>query len=178
MLHIIKYLSDPPTFALVTPTQTIPLGGADGILVWDKFRLSLWQVTGHQIDRFSKPQWDRVTKLVPRAWEEQDVGAEATERGEVASWLTQYLSQRPPAATLEEATASEYPYVMADGRIAMFGPAFKRWLFLTFSERLNNREMGRRLRAFSCDPDKVNVEDSDGKRTSKSIWKLPAGFNA
>lgn len=176
VLHFIKYLSEPPQFALVTPTQTIPLGGADGILVWAKFRQAVWETVGHQIERFKAVEWDRITQLIPRAWEEQDIGAEATERGEVAAWLSQYLSQRPPVDTVSEAATSEYPYT-ADGRVVLFGPAFRRWLYLTYQERVTNKELGRRLRAFGCEPDKVNVED-DGKRTTRGIWRLPAGVGA
>lgn len=178
VLHFIKYLSEPPQFALVTPTATIPLGGADGILVWAKFRQAVWESVGHQIERFKAAEWDRVTSLIPRAWEEQDIGAEATERGEVAAWLSAYLSQRPPVDTVQEAAQSEYPFVGDDSRVVLFGPAFRRWLYLTYQERVTNKELGRRLRSFGCEPDKVNVEDPDGKRTSRGIWRLPSGAGA
>jgi hypothetical protein len=173
VLHFIKYLSDPPQFAVVTPTATIPLGGSDGILVWAKFKAAVWESVGHQIERFKPSEWDRVTRLIPRAWEEQDVGAEATERGEVAAWLAQYLSQRPPVDTLEEAASSEYPFNDENGRVVLFGPAFRRWLYLTYQERVTNKELGRRLRAFGCEPDKLNVADQTGKRTTRGIWRLP-----
>lgn len=178
VLHFIKYLSEPPQFAVVTPTATIPLGQADGILVWAKFRQAVWETVGHQIDRFKAAEWDRVTSLIPQAWEEQDVGAEATERGEVAAWLSAYLSQRPPVDTVQEAAQSEYPFTGADDRVVLFGPAFRRWLYLTYQERVTNKDLGRRLRAFGCEPDKVNVEDPDGKRTSRGVWRLPAAAAA
>lgn len=175
IIHFIKYTSEPPAFALVTPTHQIDLGGADGILVWSKFRQSVWEATGHQIDRFRTAAWDQITSLIPRSWEEQDVGMESTEHGEMYVWLSQYLGARPPVATLQEAIDTEYPYVDDhSGRVVIFGPAFKRWLFLTFQERVTSKELGRRLRAFGADPDKVNVEDGDGKRTSRAVWRLPA----
>lgn len=176
VLHIIKYVADPPQFALVTPTCTIPLRGADGILVWQKFRQAVWESVGHQIDRFSNAQWDRLTKLVPRAWEEQDVGSEATELGETATWLGLYLSLRPPVPSLDEAAINEYPYI-DDGHVMMFGPAFRRWLFQQLQERLSNAEIGRRLRAFGCSPHTVNVVDVNKKRTSRSAWRLPASLS-
>lgn len=178
VVHVIKYLSDPPQFALVTPTTTIPLGGADGILVWAKFKQALWESVGHQIERFKAVEWDRVTQLIPRAWEEQDIGAEATERGEVAAWLAAYLAQRPAVDSLDEAASSEYPFVEeSTDRVCLFGPAFRRWLYLTYQERLQNKEMGRRLRSFGCEPDKVTIE-VNGKRTSRGIWRLPQGVSA
>lgn len=54
----------------------------------------------------------------------------------------------------------------------MFGPAFRRWLYLTYQERVTNPAMGRRLKAFGCTPDKVTV-DEHGRRTSRGVWRLP-----
>lgn len=173
LIHFIKYASEPPAYAAVTPTGMIPLGGTDGFLRWDKFRQACAGYANVLIPRFKPAQWDRICELILKAVEEQDVGAEATERGEVSAWLSQYLAQRPPVDTVEEAATSEYPYVDSD-RVVLFGPAFKRWLWLTYQERLTNKDMGRRLRAFGCEPDKINV-DVDGKRTSRGIWRLPAG---
>lgn len=174
VVHFIKYLSDPPQFAMVTPVATIPLGGADGILNWAKFRQAVWQSVGHQVERFKATEWDRVTALIPRAWEEWDVGAEATERGELEGWLQTYLAQRPPVDTVAEAVTSEYPFRDADGRVVLFGPAFKRWLWLTYQEKLTNKELGRRLRAYGAEPDKINVADG-GNRSTRGIWRLPQG---
>lgn len=181
VLHIIKYLSDPAAFAIATPTATIPLGDRDGILRWDKFRGSIWEAVGHQIPRFPTAQWDRITELIPRAWEEQDVGAEATERGELAAWLSGYLALRPPVDTVEEAIESEYPFLerIADGptgRVLMFGESFKRYLYQSDGTRITRKDMGRRLRDYGCEPDKVNIRDASGARTTRAVWRLPAGM--
>lgn len=177
VLHVIKYLSDPAQFALVTPTAAILLGDREGVLRWDKFRGSVWEAVGHQIPRFPQAAWDRLTELIPRAWEEQDVGAEATERGELSAWLTSYLAMRVPVDKVDEAAENEYPFVEPTGRVCLFGVGFKRWLHLSESVRITNREMGRRLRDFGCEPDKVNVRDEHtGKRTSRATWRLPTGI--
>lgn len=175
ILHFIKYMSDPPAYAMVTPTRTIDLGGADGILRWDKMKQSVWQSVGHSIPRFKTAEWDRITALIPHLCEEHDVGSEATDRGELDAWLGQYLGQRPPVDTVDEAATSEYPFKV-EGRVVMFGPAFKRWLYLTYQERITNKELGKRLRAYGCEPDKVNVEVA-GKRSTRGVWRLPAGVS-
>jgi hypothetical protein len=174
VIHLVKYLSDPPAWALQTPVRTIPLGASDGFLQWHKFRQAIVDGTNLLIDRFKPAEWDQLVRLMLKAVEEQDVGAEATERGEVAAWLSQYLAQRPPAESLEDAALNEYPFI-DQGRVVLFGPAFRRWLYLTFQEKVTNKELGRRLRDYGCEPDKVNVELPDGKRTSRGVWRLPVG---
>ena len=171
--QLIKYTSEPASYRLVTPTKSIDLGGNEGLLDWRKMHAAIWEGIGVTIPRFKQGPWDNLTALIPRAWEEQEVGLESTKVGEVSSWLSTYLSQRPPVASLEEGLPSEYPYVDADGRTVIFGPSFKRWLWLQYQEKINNGQLGKRLREFGCTPDKVNVT-VEGARTSRSLWKLPA----
>jgi hypothetical protein len=175
--YLIKYLSEPPSYAAVTPIKEIPLGDIDGILQWNKFRASVAAGVNELVRRPAKQaEWDRTCAQMLKVLVELDVGAEATEKGEMSAWLTTYLSQRPPVDTLEEAATSEYPFVEADtGRVVLFGSGFRRWLYLTFQERVNPKELGRRLRAFGAEPGSVNITEG-GKRSSRSIWRLPANF--
>lgn len=173
VLHIIRFTSEPPTFELVTPTQRIFLGGSDGILNQLRFRASVWETTGHSIPRFNGPQWDRLTALIPRAWEDQDLGADSTSRGQMEGWLQAYLAARPPVASLDDALDTEYPFVDDAGQIGIFGPSFTRWLWLTYQERVDPKALGRRLRSLGATPDKVNTTDARTQRpTSRSVWKL------
>lgn len=177
VVHFIKYMSDPPAYACeVAGGAIVDLGGADGILRYDKFKQSVWQSIDEQIPRFKQAEWDRITALIPMLCVKQDVGAEATDRGEMGAWLSGYLGQRPPVDTMEEATTSEYPYFDEEKRVVMFGQAFKRWLYLTFQERISNKDLGKRLRAFGCEPGKVNV-DVAGKRSTRAVWRLPEGVS-
>jgi hypothetical protein len=172
--HIVKYLSEPPSYTAVTPIKEVQLGDVDGILQWHKFRASMAAGLNMLVPRFKPVEWDRICSQMLGALVELDVGSEATERGEMAAWLATYLAQRPAVDSVSEAVTSEYPFKDDEGRVVMFGPAFKRWLYLTYQERLTNKDLGRRLRQFGCEPDKVNVENRDGKRTSRGIWRLPA----
>lgn len=174
VIHLIKYLSDPPAWALATPVKTFPLGDSSGFLQWHKFRQAVVDGCNYLIDRFKPAEWDQLVRLLLKAVEEQDVGSEATERGEIAAWLAQYLVQRPPVDTLADASTSEYPY-LENGRVVLFGPAFRRWLYLTYQEKVTNQALGRRFRDYGCEPDKVNIEGPNGKRTSRTVWRLPAG---
>lgn len=176
--RIIRYTSEPPTFALVTPAATIPVGGADGILRHEKLLQRIWETIGLQIPTFSKAAWGRITAVIPASWEDQDVGVESTESGQLHAWISGYLSMQAPIDDVAVAVKDNYPFIDADsGGIVILGDAFRRWLWLQYQERLTNATMGRRLRAFGCTPDRINTTNESGNRSSRSIWRLPADWH-
>lgn len=173
MSRVIKYLSDPPSFRIETVTGlSIDMGESSNILNWFKFKEIVWRTAGVSIPRFSQPKWDAFIARLPEVWEEVDIGMEATDQGQMHAWLTQYLMQRPPAPSLEDAALSEYPYIDEDARTVIFGPSFKRWLYIAHQERVTPKELGKRLRHYGCETGSVNLM-IDGVRTSRSIWRLP-----
>lgn len=178
VLHVWRFASDPPTFRLETPTHTVNLGGAEGVLKQDKLRQTVWETTGHQIDRFKANRWDDLTRLIPKAWEELDVGFEATERGEVHGWLTMYLEDKPAVDTVEDALEQGAAYRTADGRVRIFAPALRQYLNYKQHERVTAKSMGAKLRAYGCVPDVVRTMNETTKRpTTKQAWVLPSEWN-
>lgn len=174
VLHLWQFTSEPPSYQLVTPTHRVDLKDTDALLAWPKIRTAIYEVIGHQLDRFKQPAWDRLTALFPRVWEQQDVGFETTERGQVHMWLSYYLEDKPAVGSQEEALEMEVPFINADGRTVIFGPALRRYLHYKFGDRINPREMGRMLRKADCTADAVNVVNPEThKRTTKAVWILP-----
>lgn len=172
--RVVRTTSTPPHYRIVTDGGTVHLGPS-----------SRWAVRGTEFSAAfldslhvmpTLPRGEARASLfskIVRVAEEEDIGAEATTGGQMRSWLTQYLSQRPPVATLDEAAPSEYPYRDGDGRTVMFGGSFTRWLWLQHQEKLSGVEFGRRMREVNAEPDKVNVS-IDKVRTSRSVWVLAA----
>lgn len=172
--HFHRYTSDPPTFALVTPTHTIQFGNVDGILNWYKFKAAIFQVIGDvMVPRFKQPQWDSITAMIGKCWEDQDVGLESTDAGQMLSWVSEYLEQRPPVPEAEEAVMTHWPYIDANGRTVLFLYGFKRWLFIQHRENFTDKALGTRLKQYGAEYSSVNLV-IEGKRTSRSIWRLPA----
>ena len=172
VLYFVKFTSDPPAYQMVTPTHLVNLGGAGGILGWPAFRESVVAATGHMVPRFKQAGWDRIAQAIFNSCEEQDIGLESTEAGQVYVWLSEYLMARPPTDDLEQAVLSEYPFKDERGT-HIFGGSFRRWLWLSRGERVSNKDLGRMLRAFGCVPFKMNVT-VDGSKSSRSAWTLPA----
>lgn len=171
IVHFIKYTSDPPSYRMVTPTCGVDLGGAGGILGWTQFRESVVAATGKMVPRFKQGTWDRIAQAIFDGCEEQDVGLESTEHGQVQVWLSEYLMVRPPVDSVEDAVETEYPFRDSSGT-HVFGSSLRRWLWLSRGERVSQRELGRMLRQYGCVPLRVGVV-VDGARSSRSAWTLP-----
>jgi hypothetical protein len=175
VVNVFRYASDPPTFRLATLTRSIDLGGADGILNHSKFLQSVYQSLGILIPDFKRPAWRQIAELMSKAWVEQDLGFEATERGEMYSWLSDYLRVRPPLPSLQESLDEDLdaPYVDATGRTVLFLPGLKRWLFNSQQERLSLGQLGKKMRTFGADNFNVATTSDSGKPSKKSAWVLP-----
>jgi hypothetical protein len=171
IVHFIKYTSEPPSYTMVTPTQRVDLGDVNGVIQPQRFRASLAAATGTLIGRFKAHAWDRVAQAILDACEEQDVGLESTESGQVYVWISEYLMSRPPVEDAEQAVITEYPFRDERG-VHIFGSSLKRWLWLARGERVSNRELGRMLRDYGCSPFKINVT-VESQRTSRQAWTIP-----
>lgn len=175
IVRIVKYNSTPPSYRLIAPTVAIDLGGPGDVLSWNRFRESVAGVANLLIPRFKAPAWDRLIQNFLDAAEEEDVGIESTESGQVYSWLSEYLLARHPTEDVEQAIENEYPYVDAEKHVCIFAGSLRKWLWLNRGEKISQRDLGRMLRSFGCDPMKLNVT-VEGRRTTRSAWRMPASL--
>lgn len=172
---IVRYMSDPPTFRLHTPTHIVELGGPEDVRRMDRFATSIWTTIGQELPAFRKAEWSQLLAAMPTAWVEQDIGYEATETGQMESWLAQYLHDYPPLDTADEAVDQERPFYDKQGRMMIFSAAFRRHLNIKYAEKITLSDVHRRLTNYGCTRTKVNVSVGK-KRTSKSVWQLPDGW--
>jgi hypothetical protein len=173
ILHFIKYTSDPPAYRMVTPTAGIDLGGASGILMWSQFRESVAAAIGKMVPRFRNPAWDRLAQAIFDACEDQDVGLESTEAGQVQVWLQEYLMGRPPVDDAQEAGETEYPFRDGEGT-HFFASSLRKWLWLSRSEHITQRHLGRMLRQYGLIPGHITIM-IEGTRTRRAVWTIPNG---
>lgn len=176
VVHVYRYSSEPPTFRLQTLAESIDLGGADGVLNPMKFRQAVYQSCGQLIPRFKSAAWDQIADLMSKSWVDQDVGFEATEKGEVYSWISEYLAARPPVASKDEAEEEQLPYVNENGQVVLFSAALKRWLYNSYQERPSNAQMGRKMRHFGAVSGQVPSTSETGGPSRRSTWTLPTDW--
>lgn len=176
--RIVKTLSDPPYYRFETDVGPVNLGP---VMRWATHptEFSAAFLDRGECPTLPRPGPDRneLLKMIARAAELEDIGPEATRHGETTAWLESYLSERPPQDAMHEYSYNEYPFIAPDGRVALIGSAFRRWLLISYQERISPRDLGRRMREVGAEPDKLNVTKETANRTSRSVWLLPNRSN-
>lgn len=171
MDQVVRYTSEPPTFAICFGGIWVDFGGIEGITNSYRFYNTVLAAIGYSIPQFKSAQWHAFCAWLPRVWDDVDVGLESTNTGQTYSWLVQYLDQRPPMPSLEEADATKYPF-MHDGEVHIFADNFKRWIYLQHQEAVKKGELGKRLTVYGAVQHPVNCT-INGRRTSRLAWRLP-----
>jgi hypothetical protein len=171
--RIIKYVGDPPRFRVETERGDIDLGSVRGLIYQANLRASLAAYTGLYLPHFEDEHWPKIARLLLQACEVIDRGDDATMKGALMEWLSDYLDQRPPHDSLATADEAREPF-RHDGEVYIFTSDFRRWLNMRLNERLKQDDLTANLRAFGAVP-KIFDAKLHGRQTSRSAWKLPSG---
>lgn len=169
--NIYKYISDPPTYKLITPMGSITLGDVDNLIVQSRFRSKLAASTGKYLPHYDSRKWASIAQLLLNACIEQEVGEEATETGQTEQWLSQYLSEKTIFIDPGQALANCDPF-KADGATYIFGQSFKQWIRITQMEKISAKQLGVMLRSIGAIPEKRNIKTEDGEWVNRSVWRL------
>ncbi len=65
-----KFLSEPPSYRLQTPTTNINIETAGDIISQPKFRVKIADATGIVIEPFNRKDWPKIAQLLLNACEE------------------------------------------------------------------------------------------------------------
>lgn len=171
LMQIIKYTTDPPVYRLITESGSISLGDVENLIVQGKLRAKLAAATGRYLPRSKPDRWDNIAQQLLNCCVEQDLGDEATEKGQMQAWLEQYLSDKPVMENAEAAMVSGDPFRQG-GNTYIFGSDFRKWIRVVHMEKVTPKSLGAMLRTIGAEPEKINVETEKG-RTTRSVWRLP-----
>lgn len=177
--RMVRSASDPPVLRIETPVGDGTLGGIGVLISNHKFREKFGEITNLIPRRMKGEQWDPLAQALLSVAEVEELGVEATVRGQVETWLSLYLGERLPrklddleARTRENLAHLLTPFIGEDGRARVFGSGFRRWLSEIQHERLTSTELGSMLRAMGCTPETRHFR-LGGRRTSRALWVLP-----
>lgn len=173
IIQITKYLTDPPSYRIVTAVGSISLGDVDNLIGQGKLRNKLAAATGKFLPRFKPAMWDSIAQHILNCCTDQEIGEEATERGQIQTWLQQYMQDKHIFDSAEEALVNNDPF-RQDGDVYIFGNSLRTWIRIVHLERITPKQLGTMLRRIDAEPLKINVELESG-RTSRSVWKLEKG---
>lgn len=177
LVNAMRYTSDPPEFGVVIGAHTVHLGQIERLSGQAKFRnVVLASDVGLPTPRLKTEEWDEIVTALRKACIDIDVGREASEIGALDVWIREFLLDRPPMDSKEEAVQAQYPFLDEEGRVALFPAPFLRWVLAQRGEKVSNKNLGRVMRQIGATPGSVAVRGASGFRTSRTTWTLPAGF--
>lgn len=169
-----KYLEDPPKYALELPTRIHPItfGPRDTIYNQNTFRGILSDALRIQMKRHKQKDWDLVTEAIWKVAQDEYVGEEATDYGEIRTWLEEYLVSKPP---MDGPTDLMGRPVVEDGQVKITLKDFRTWLWSIHNRApdRNNAHLATRLKQYGATPGHVRVRLIDGGTRETPCWILP-----
>lgn len=174
--RLVRYLTDPPEFRIIVQANgketSIFLGSGRAVRTWKSFSDRIWEYTGHNIPRMKASEWDTVTAIIGRLWEDVELGAEVTDQGALRQYLSAFLDDNPPVESIEE-SRGQAPFYREDGSVVIFVTPFKTWLRGVAGEHLRRTELGRNMYELGCQYEERIQLTVGGRRTTRSGWILP-----
>ena len=168
--RIVKYEGDPPTYSMFTEQGYITLGQIGSITSQLQFRNAVAAATGILIPKCKDTVWEQRAQAILSACETVNMGESSHPAEATMTWLQDYLAERPPCASIEDAISTKIPF-LRNGYTYIFLDNFRRWVEFTSDNRLTSHEMGQRLSNCGALAEAISITISH-KRTSRSCWRL------
>lgn len=170
--RFVQHRSAQPKYRLETDTASIVIGDSAAVLSQTKFRAQVFAIARKVLPKFKDREWEQIVRGLGDLCEVEDIGEEATERGQARTWIASYLAAHPALEDRDEAAKKGTAFVR-DGSTFIFGHELRKWLVVSEFDRITPHEMGSLLKHFGCAPVRVNVKLRD-RWTTKSAWRIPA----
>lgn len=169
---IVKYMSDPPSYRLDTEAGTVSLGQITGLTNQTNFSQHVANATRRALPKMKDVQWQKIVQIMLDLLQEESAGEEATSDGMVRSWLSAFLSDHVPTDSLDDAVRSLSTFIDA-GKVFLFGQSLRRYLHISYGDRVDSKELGIALRTFGCVPTLKTLPSSTGGQQQRYCWLIP-----
>lgn len=174
IIRIIKYITDPPEYKLITQRGNIILGGVQNLIEQRGLRIKISAAAGQYIGVFQKEKWERIAQALLDVCEDEDVGDEATDEGKTRAWLTAYLSEKRIHSTPTEAYQSHQPF-LRNGKLYIFLSSLREWLSMCRREFETSQKIGIALRTFGFRAETItfkNIKDVNITRHTFAVHRM------
>jgi hypothetical protein len=172
IVRLIKYMSDPPTYELVTERGRIRLPSVNHIIVQQKFREAVATVANVYISSFKKAEWEKIAQKLLDVCEEQNAGDESTYEGLAREIISRFLEERVVTDDRNKGLNEGIAYI-EDGHYWIPAPNFREWL-QNVGYKFKRTELGPLLKAYGCEERRgIPYKKPSGQTTTKNAWRIP-----
>jgi hypothetical protein len=183
ILRLRRLNSEPAQYRLLTELQGerkwVKFVSVSDLISQTRFRHRIADAIGHYIPRFETQDWDEIAPALLKACEPEDLGEEATDRGQVEAWIASYLTDQHIYQTLTESLgdrgendSGHAPFRDADGAVWLRVEGLQEWLRVRRGEKLKLRVLTAALTDCGFQREKFNVSIGT-KPTSRMAWRVP-----
>lgn len=176
IVSMVCYMTSPPTFVMETEKGRIELGNAQGILSYDRFRVSVASMT-RKVIRVQRKYWDAWAQQLLNACVVENVTHDATWLGGLEVALATYFAQRCPAISdgwtdneWREQAVRYGPFIIGD-KVYIHTYDLHHVMKLTRGDNTPREHYAVLLRAFGAKPRRVNAGNGRNRR-SREYWEL------
>jgi hypothetical protein len=110
IVRVVKYVGEPASYRIDTKHGTVKIPAIANLVVQSKLRQAIAEVTGLWFEPFTRKKWDPIARMLLQACEMENLGEDATQRGQLIQWLTGYLREKTVQNSLEAADESKEPF--------------------------------------------------------------------
>ncbi len=167
--RVIKYRTEPPTFAIRLGKKEVKLGRVTNLIRLGNLQTAIAESVNVMIPDKIKG-WNAVAQALLNACEIVKVGDDDAGRGRVRGWIESHIEAERPSLDWEEACKSKKPYIK-DGQLFIFLRSLKKHLAQD-GEKFEKNEILTEIRRYGCEPETHPIR-VDGKQTSRSVYHVP-----
>lgn len=177
--RVTRSRSEPPVFGIETPHGRGSLGGVEAIVSNRKFRLKVAEIANLIPRKLKDEEWEPIAQALLQVAELEDLGVETTVAGRAETLVSLYLSHKKPLGLSEMSEAASSllpirldPYVGDDGLVRLFTSGLRSWIAEHQHDPMTNQEIGSLLASIEAIPETQHYR-VNGRRTTRSLWRLP-----
>ncbi|MFH1980389.1 MAG: hypothetical protein ABIL58_00965 [Pseudomonadota bacterium] len=126
IIRIVQYMQDDPTYLIETDKGNIHLPTVTDLLTQSRLRAHIANLSLQYMPHIKREDWPKYGRALLLLAEREMVSDESTAAGQVRSWLTAYIEQKP-ALPREDAAPNLEPYLHIDGCWHIFADKFQSW---------------------------------------------------
>lgn len=173
-----KILGETSSYTIrLADDRVVTLPSSKHLLSFAMFRERWFDGTDRALVPIGKKQWLSIVQGLANAIEHVYLEESSDLVVLMQERLEEFLSRSSFAEDLTEGCRSRMPWRERGGAIYMHLQPFLQWLEVHAGDKVPRRTVELAMRLAGCQREKVNYEAAEGKRTSRSVYRVQAGYS-